>query len=84
MGETDGPPVEKFWGVWTLRDSGEKPFRMEFIRTYSGGEHTGKNQMGEFTYDVKREFYGDVSMVGNCVGIIGSIHGDEETAHVGC
>jgi hypothetical protein len=84
LGKTDGPPVETFWGIWTLRDVGEKPFRMEFIRTYAGGEHTGTNQMGEFTYQVKREFEGDVQMVGDCVGIIGIMHGDDEASQLDC
>lgn len=84
MGLTDGPPVKKFWGIWTLLDSGEQPFKMEFIRTYSAGEHTGKNQMGEFTYEVKREFRGAPEVVGSSIGIIGSIHGDDEASKVDC
>eukprot|EP00978_Attheya_sp_CCMP212_P013064 scaffold32620_cov55-Attheya_sp.AAC.3 len=85
MGQTDGPPVEKFWGKWTLNDSSEeKAFRMEVIRTYAAGTNTGRNQMGEFSYDVRREFWGDVSNVGGVLAVTGAIHGNDESKGVDC
>jgi hypothetical protein len=86
MGKTNGPQVSKFWGIWTLLEGvSEKPFWMEILRAYKAGEsHTGKNQVGEFSYEVKREFRGDISMVGESIGIAGSIHGKDEAAKVDC
>lgn len=86
FGETDGPPAEKSWGVWTLRDSGgEKPFRMEVIRTYkTADDRTGANQVGEFSYEVKREFWGDVKQIGDIVTVEGTMHGEDEAKNVDC
>lgn len=80
FGQTDGPPTEKSWGVWTLRDGGDKPFRMEVIRTYKTAEdRTGANQVGEFSYEVKREFWGDIKEIGEYVTVEGTMH-DEATS----
>jgi len=86
FGQTDGPPTEKAWGIWTLRDGGEKPFRMEVIRTYKTAEdRTGANQVGEFSYEVKREFWGDCKQIGDdIVTVEGTMHGDDEAKSVDC
>lgn len=83
FGQTDGPPAEKSWGIWTLRDGGEKPFRMEVIRTYKTAEDkTGANQVGEFSYEVKREFWGDIKEIGDIVTVEGTMHGGEGGSNV--
>lgn len=85
FGQTDGPPTEKAWGIWTLREGDEKPFRMEIIRTYKTGEdRSGKNQVGEISYEVKREFWGDLKKIGNIVTVEGTIHGDDEASKTDC
>lgn len=84
FGQTDGPPAEKSWGVWTYRDGGDKPFRMEIIRTYKTAEDkSGANQVGEFEYSVKREFWGNIKQIGeDIVTVEGTMHGDDETTDV--
>lgn len=80
FGQTDGPPTEKAWGIWTLRDGGEKPFRMEVIRTYKTAEdRSGANQVGEFSYEVKREFWGEIKGIGEILTVEGTMHGDDAT-----
>mmetsp|Transcript_13992 Transcript_13992/g.25309 ORF Transcript_13992/g.25309 Transcript_13992/m.25309 type:complete len:179 (-) Transcript_13992:580-1116(-) len=79
MDLSDGPPVETFCGIWSLRDSGENPFQMEVIRTYGAGRNTTElNRIGEFSYDIKRKFVGDFASVGGLVAITGTIHQNDE------
>lgn len=85
FGQSDGPPTEKEWGVWAYNDGAEKPLFMEIIRTYKTAEDkTGANQVGEFEYEVKREFWGNLKQIGNIIGAEGTIHGDDEAAAVDC
>jgi hypothetical protein len=87
FGQSDGPTTEKAWGIWTYRDGADKPLFMEVIRTYKTAEDkTGANQVGEFEYEVKREFYGNKikEIDGNIITVEGTIHGDDETAGVDC
>lgn len=86
FGQSDGPPTEKAWGIWTYSDGADKPLFMELIRTYKTAEDkTGANQVGEFEYEVKREFWGTVKQIGDdIVTAEGTIHGDDEAADVDC
>mmetsp|Transcript_62847 Transcript_62847/g.185613 ORF Transcript_62847/g.185613 Transcript_62847/m.185613 type:complete len:81 (-) Transcript_62847:219-461(-) len=53
-------------------------------RTYEVGAHTGSKDLGEFDYHVKREFWGNMGMVGELVSIQGDMHGLDESANVDC
>ena len=79
FGVTDGPTVEKAWGIWTLQQNGQ--FWMEIIRTFaSSEERLGAHQIGPVHYQVKREFVGSLERIGgNVMTVKGTIHGDDES-----
>lgn len=90
VGITDGPPLQTAAGSWSVNEDlkgvakGENAFRMTLLRTYEGGEHTGQNQAGNFAYNVRREFWGDIDTTGNFVSVSGTIHGEDESKGVDC
>lgn len=72
---TDGPQYTAFEGRWSVVDSPDKPFRMLLDRVYGGGmKPIHSTDMGEFDYTVRREFFGDIEVVGNLVGVEGIVH----------
>jgi hypothetical protein len=40
--------------------------------------HSGPNQVGDFSYEVTREFHGNVEMVGEAISVTGKTHGLDE------
>lgn len=88
--QTDGPPLESFKGSWMVNEDlkgdakGENAFKMTLVRQFAGGTHTGANQAGEFMYNVKREFWGDISKTGDVISVSGTIHGEDEAKKVDC
>ena len=52
-----------------------KPFRMLLDRVYGGGmKPIHSTDIGEFDYTVRREFVGDVRLVGNLANVEGVVH----------
>ena len=35
---------------------------------------SGENMMGDFTYDIKREYWGSIEMVGSSIAVAGKTH----------
>uniref|UniRef100_A0A6V2Q6H0 Jacalin-type lectin domain-containing protein n=2 Tax=Ditylum brightwellii TaxID=49249 RepID=A0A6V2Q6H0_9STRA len=68
FGSTDGPIYDSASGQWSV-PAGTNDFSMTIRRRYSTG---AKNtDMGEFRFDVVREYTGEMTRVGECVGITG-------------
>ena len=40
--------------------------------------HSGSNQVGDFSYEVTREFHGNAEMVGDSISVTGQTHGLDE------
>ncbi|KAL7489049.1 hypothetical protein ACHAW6_014632 [Cyclotella cf. meneghiniana] len=77
VGETNGPLFLSASGAWATAitnspmvsdNKGSKKFEMELTRKYlTGKEGTHDTDIGEFEYDVKRTFRGEVTLVGGTV-----------------
>ena len=74
FGDTDGPRWTAAVGHWQVTPN-TNDFTMEVTRSY----HTGQDNsdMGEFAYEVKRVFRGEMTNVGASVGITGTAHAVE-------
>jgi len=82
IGATNGPRLKDYVGNWQLIDTAsetEQPFRMRLTRSYgAGSSSSGDNCMGEFTYDITREFWGTLEMVGSSISISGKTYANTE------
>ena len=68
-GATDGPPPVESSGTWEFAGN---IFKMVLSRVYQGGEPPMKStDMGEFRYEVKRSYEGEISHVGEEVAVTG-------------
>lgn len=74
--DTDGPQFSRYQGRWSMiPDEGGNPFRMLLDRVYGGGmTAVDATDIGEFDYTVRREFVGDVQMIGSTVNVEGVVH----------
>ncbi|EED93823.1 predicted protein [Thalassiosira pseudonana CCMP1335] len=87
LGQSNGPRVASCKGDWHLIETAtqeDKPFRMRLVRTYEYGTHSGSNQVGEISYDVKREFWGNIEMVGDSISVSGTMHGLDDRDQIDC
>uniref|UniRef100_A0A7S2HD48 Uncharacterized protein n=1 Tax=Helicotheca tamesis TaxID=374047 RepID=A0A7S2HD48_9STRA len=87
IGKTDGPPCKSFSGNWHILETAteaDKPFRLRLDRTYEAGRHTGEHDIGQFDYNVRREFWGNIGRVGESVSVSGIMHGLDESARIDC
>jgi hypothetical protein len=71
--ETNGPPPVSSSGSWSYsyNGSGNMVMKMKIVRTYGTGN--ASSGVGEFTFDVERNFVGDVSLVGGLVSVTGAM-----------
>ncbi|KAL9190001.1 hypothetical protein ACHAXT_009676 [Thalassiosira profunda] len=77
LGRTNGPPVKDFKGDWHVLETageGDKPFRMRLTRSYESPS-SGTSNLGDVSYDIHREFWGNVEMVGDSISVSGRVHG---------
>eukprot|EP00571_Detonula_confervacea_P017769 CAMPEP_0172311552 /NCGR_PEP_ID=MMETSP1058-20130122/15116_1 /TAXON_ID=83371 /ORGANISM="Detonula confervacea, Strain CCMP 353" /LENGTH=186 /DNA_ID=CAMNT_0013024773 /DNA_START=115 /DNA_END=675 /DNA_ORIENTATION=- len=75
LGVTNGPPVKDYKGDWHLLETAseaDRPFRMRLTRSYDGGS---PGNLGDISYEVKREFWGNIEMVGDSISVSGKTHG---------
>lgn len=73
VGESDGPLPLEASGSWEQKEDGS--FTMTITRTFEGGkEERMPTDMGEFTFMVERVFTGEISTVGACLAMTGSMH----------
>ncbi|KAL3810306.1 hypothetical protein ACHAXA_006533 [Cyclostephanos tholiformis] len=80
LGVTNGPPVAAWEGSWSVIETAteeDRPFRMRLTRTYESGG-SGTNKLGDVKYQVKREFWGNIGMVGNSISVTGRTHGNPD------
>jgi hypothetical protein len=42
--------------------------------------HSGENQVGDFTYEVTREYHGNAEWVGDAISVSGQTHGVDEAS----
>jgi len=80
LGQTNGPPVSSWEGSWAVIETAteaDKPFRMRLTRTYEAGG-SGTNKLGDVSYSVQREFWGNIEMVGESVSVTGRTHGNPD------
>lgn len=68
FGDTDGPMWKEAVGVWQVVP-GTDDFSMRISRTFSSGQPN--TDMGEFMFEVSRTYAGEMTMVGESVGITG-------------
>jgi len=68
--ETNGPPPVRSSGTWSVSD--DDIFQMNIVRTYGSGQDS--RDVGEFEFDVSRTFIGSLSLIGEEIGIEGSMH----------
>jgi hypothetical protein len=85
VSETNGPPPAKSSGQWRLESNndGGGVFEMTIVRTYGTGNQN--TDLGEFTFNVERNFIGNVSIVGGLVSVTGAISmkvREEEIYHI--
>jgi hypothetical protein len=71
FGETDGPVWTAAVGQWSVQP-GTDDFTMVVTRTFSTGR--SKTDMGEFSYDIARTYVGEMTKVGDSVGITGVMY----------
>lgn len=79
LGMTNGPKVTAYQGDWHMLETAseaELPFRMRLTRSYESAGSSGANKMGDFTYEIKREFWGSIEMVGSSISVSGKTHGN--------
>eukprot|EP00545_Synedropsis_sp_CCMP1620_P014395 CAMPEP_0119014272 /NCGR_PEP_ID=MMETSP1176-20130426/9448_1 /TAXON_ID=265551 /ORGANISM="Synedropsis recta cf, Strain CCMP1620" /LENGTH=144 /DNA_ID=CAMNT_0006967427 /DNA_START=178 /DNA_END=612 /DNA_ORIENTATION=- len=68
FGESDGPLWATAVGVWNV-EPGTDNYSMSITRVYASGQPN--TDMGEFDFEVSRIFAGEMTMVGESVGITG-------------
>ncbi|KAL7536907.1 hypothetical protein ACHAXR_012120 [Thalassiosira sp. AJA248-18] len=71
LGLTNGPQYSGCNGDWHIIETAsedEQPFRMRLTRSYEVAK-------GGASYDVTREFWGSIEMVGASISVSGKIHG---------
>mmetsp|Transcript_28051 Transcript_28051/g.42779 ORF Transcript_28051/g.42779 Transcript_28051/m.42779 type:complete len:200 (-) Transcript_28051:95-694(-) len=68
IGITDGPRHSDGVGTWEVQEGGTI-LKMTLVRKFNAGDK--KTDMGEFSYDIRRNFEGSVTLIGNLVGIEG-------------
>ena len=75
LGATNGPQYSNYQGTWDITndDDDDLPFRMRLTRSY-------EVPVGDISYDVIREFWGSLEMVGASVSVSGKIHGSTNAA----
>ena len=74
LGATNGPQYSNYQGTWDItNDDDDLPFRMRLTRSY-------EVPVGDISYDVIREFWGSLEMVGASVSVSGKIHGSTNAA----
>ncbi|KAL7532145.1 hypothetical protein ACHAXR_004464 [Thalassiosira sp. AJA248-18] len=81
LGDTNGPKMKDYKGDWHLLETAsgdDQPFRMRLTRSYES-VGSGTNNLGDVTYDVKREFWGNIEKVGESVSVTGKTHGSTNT-----
>eukprot|EP00547_Thalassionema_nitzschioides_P005986 CAMPEP_0194204162 /NCGR_PEP_ID=MMETSP0156-20130528/3770_1 /TAXON_ID=33649 /ORGANISM="Thalassionema nitzschioides, Strain L26-B" /LENGTH=123 /DNA_ID=CAMNT_0038930113 /DNA_START=196 /DNA_END=567 /DNA_ORIENTATION=- len=71
FGDTDGPTYVVASGTWNVEPNTNN-FKMTLTRRYSTGQ--SNTDMGEFNFDVARTFEGELTMVGEAVGVVGGTH----------
>jgi hypothetical protein len=77
VGVTDGPIFTQARGTWSQGEDGS--FAMKIVRKYQAGRETSTwTDMGEFEFEVERSFTGDMSLVGECMSVTGSIHSEDD------
>ncbi|CAJ1938970.1 unnamed protein product [Cylindrotheca closterium] len=75
LSDTDGPKFVGYEGRWSMVDEASNPFRMLLYRKYGGGmKQIHSTDMGEFDYTVRREFKGDLNMIGSTVNVEGVVN----------
>lgn len=75
--DTDGPVFNAASGTWSQTTAGE--FEMILKRAYPAGSQSQEStDMGEFEYEVERNFVGEISRVGGTVSVSGSMHHVDE------
>ncbi|KAL7544758.1 hypothetical protein ACHAWF_008125, partial [Thalassiosira exigua] len=82
LGPSNGPKVAEYEGDWHLLETAgeeDRPFRMRLTRRYESPSSV-KSNAGDTTYSVKREFWGNVEMVGESVAVTGRTHGNPDPA----
>eukprot|EP00584_Thalassiosira_punctigera_P025520 CAMPEP_0172550668 /NCGR_PEP_ID=MMETSP1067-20121228/31555_1 /TAXON_ID=265564 ORGANISM="Thalassiosira punctigera, Strain Tpunct2005C2" /NCGR_SAMPLE_ID=MMETSP1067 /ASSEMBLY_ACC=CAM_ASM_000444 /LENGTH=304 /DNA_ID=CAMNT_0013338305 /DNA_START=38 /DNA_END=949 /DNA_ORIENTATION=+ len=78
LGATNGPMFASGKGDWHLIETateGDLPFRMRLTRAYESTS-SGVGKMGDVTYEVTREFWGNIEMIGDSIAVSGKIHGN--------
>ena len=81
IGNTDGPQCTHGSGVWTQNDD-LTTFAMTISRRYGGGrEALMTTDMGEFEFEVERNYVGEMIMIGDHVGISGSMKIDSDISN---
>lgn len=85
MGQTDGPPFVQAQAQWERNDN---EFSLRLERTYDAGQQAKEaTAMGEFQFEVKRSFVGQVTTVGEALAVSGKIQdvdpdfGDREVGY---
>ena len=68
FGETSGPKADEIEGDWEVEDDN---FVMTIRRVFGSGKRG--TDMGEFSFEIVREFQGEMSMVGDSVAITGKM-----------
>jgi hypothetical protein len=77
VGQSDGPLPLDASGSWSTKEDGS--FRMTITRIFQAGKkETTFTDMGEFTFKVERLFTGEISTVGACIAMTGSMHDQDE------
>ena len=73
LGATNGPQYSNYQGTWDITndDDDDLPFRMRLTRSY-------EVRVGDISYDVIREFWGSLEMVGASVSVSGGRYREYE------
>jgi len=74
FGQTDGAPFDKAMGTWEIYP-GTNDFKMKIERRFNTGRE--KSDVGEFSFVVERTYIGEMTEVGESVGITGVIQAME-------
>ena len=64
LGATNGPQYSNYQGTWDKTNDDDLPFRMRLTQSY-------EVPVGDISYDVIREFWGSLEMVGASVSVSG-------------
>mmetsp|Transcript_39107 Transcript_39107/g.44595 ORF Transcript_39107/g.44595 Transcript_39107/m.44595 type:complete len:184 (+) Transcript_39107:79-630(+) len=80
VGQTTGPKFLAASGSWEIA-AGTNNFKMTLSKRFGTGQ--SKNDMGEFNFDVKRTYSGEVKLVGESVGITGEMQAQESSMAFG-